>query len=171
MPLTNLGRMTSCIHMWKKHRPILFLPIWKANPLSREAHLGRQTKLALVRLMSLAIRCQIRKSHLCCRWPLFLLGPGHIRPYQIPAEPTTHPSNIKISTQKKHVFFTRQLTHRGLLAPINHHGGSETLWWWCIARVTPRSGQRGLPARGITGYARHPNANPLATQRCDAEYA
>ncbi|OJJ88709.1 uncharacterized protein ASPGLDRAFT_42281 [Aspergillus glaucus CBS 516.65] len=53
--------------------------------------------------------------------------------------------NIKISTQEKHVFFTRRSTDRGLLAPRNHHGGTETSWWWCIARVTPRNGQRGLP--------------------------
>ena len=61
--------------------------------------------------------------------------------------------NIKISTQEKHVFFTRQSTDRGLLAPRNHHGGTETSWWWCIARVTLRNGQCGLPARGNIGYA------------------
>lgn len=76
--------------------------------------------------------------------------------------------NMKISTQGKHVFFTCQLTDSGLLAPINHHGGTESLWWWYIARVTPQSGQRGLPACRNTVYASHPNANTLAIQGRDA---
>lgn len=81
-----------------------------------------------------------------CRGNVVLVGLKPPRPWTVRG--TTWRLNHQNQHPRKTRLFHASIDRYGPPGTINHHGGTEALWWWYIARVTPRSGQRGVPAHG-----------------------